>query len=266
MSGRRHPRRPLFLCLVALTVGASMHLTQGNAAGADASSRSKPGWIISESRVASARRYALSRQGLVAFSVLDSGGRLRGLRGAVTFPSASVVKAMLLVSVLRHTGARHLSEVQHARLQPMIEESNNADAVAVWEDEVGRSGLEAVGRAARMTHLSADEPLFNTQLTTNDQARFFYVIDKLVPPTHRRYARHLLASIVPWQRWGIAPVAERLGLRIFFKGGWREGIVHQSALLERDHQRVSLSILTSGDPSMAYGEETLSGIAERLLA
>jgi hypothetical protein len=42
--------------------------------------------------------------------------------------------------------------------------------------------------------------------------------------------------------------------------------VHQAALLERDGRRISLAILTSGEPSMSYGEATLAGIAARVLA
>ena len=80
-----------------------------------------------------------------------------------------------------------------------------------------------------------------------------------------RYARRLLSSIVSWQRWGIAPVAKAHRMKAFFKGGWRSGIVHQVALLERGRRRIALAVLTSGEPSMAYGEQTIEGIARRVL-
>ena len=66
------------------------------------------------------------------------------------------------------------------------------------------------------------------------------------------------------QRWGIAPVARLRRLRIFFKGGWRTGITHQVALLERGRQRIALAILTRS-PSIPYGEETIERIARRVL-
>jgi hypothetical protein len=67
------------------------------------------------------------------------------------------------------------------------------------------------------------------------------------------------------QRWGIAPVARRERMKIFFKGGWRTGITHQVALLERRDRRLALAVLTSGSPSIAYGEETIERIARRIL-
>jgi hypothetical protein len=107
--------------------------------------------------------------------------------------------------------------------------------------------------------------LFDAQLTAADQAHFFLRIDKLVPRAHRAYARALLSSIVPEQSWGIAPVGRRRHYRVFFKGGWRTGITHQVALLERNGRRVALAVLTRS-PGMGYGEATISGIATRVLA
>jgi hypothetical protein len=62
-----------------------------------------------------------------------------------------------------------------------------------------------------------------------------------------------------------ASPARRKRIKIFFKGGWRSGITHQVALLERRGRRVALAVLTSGSPSMAYGVETVERIAARAL-
>jgi hypothetical protein len=78
---------------------------------------------------------------------------------------------------------------------------------------------------------------------------------------------HLLNTITPSQRWGIARVRPP-GWRLYFKGGWGSGtgwVDHQTALLTRGAQRVSVSILTFEDGSHPYGEQTLQGIAARLL-
>jgi hypothetical protein len=199
----------------------------------------------------------------VAFAVLDERGRLRGLNRAVRFPSASVVKAMLLVARLRDVGSGHLTAADRALLEPMITQSDNNAAITI-HTLVGDAGLHRVARAANLRYFATTGALFNTRLTAADMARFLLRIDLLVPATHRRYARRLLSGIVGSQRWGIAPVASAHGIKIFFKGGWRTGIVHQVALLEKGGRRISLAIFTSGE-SMADGQVTVAGIARRVL-
>jgi hypothetical protein len=213
--------------------------------------------------VARARAWAAGRDGAPAFAVLDEDGNLRGLRLHVRYPSASVVKAMLLVAELRHLRGRPVPGSERALLGPMIRISDNPAARAVF-DQVGRAGLDALARRAGMRDFSLPA-LFDAQLTAADQARFFLRIDKLVPRRHRAYARALLSSIVPAQSWGIAPVGRGRRYRVFFKGGWRPGIIHQVALLERGGRRVALAVLTRS-PRMAYGEATIAGIAARVLA
>ena len=105
--------------------------------------------------------------------------------------------------------------------------------------------------------------LFEARITAADQARLFLRIDRLVPARHRAYARALLAGIVGPQRWGIAPVAPRAPLRRLLQGAaGARGSSHQAALLERDGRRVALAVLTSGEPTVAYGQATLAGVAD----
>jgi hypothetical protein len=214
--------------------------------------------------IAEAVRYARTRTGTVAFAVLDERGRLRGLRRTLRFPSASVVKAMLMVAVLRRVGDGHLSDAERDLLARMITVSDN-DAASVIYAQVGGAGLRSVARAAGAKRFVDVGNWADAQLTAADQARFFLRVDRLVPAAHRRYARRLLSSIVSWQRWGIPPAARAHGMKVFFKGGWRTGIVHQVALLERGGQRIALAVLTSGEPSTGYGEQTIEGIARRVL-
>jgi hypothetical protein len=220
--------------------------------------------LATSAGIDAARRYAKSRAGTVAFAVLDEKGRLRGLNRTVQFPSASVVKAMLLVAVLRRTGSGHLAPGMAATLKAMITVSDNNAASAVYA-QVGGDGLRAVARAAHAKRFVDVGNWADARLTAADQARFFFNIDKLVPPTHRQFALDLLSSIVGRQRWGIAAVVSRHGLKVYFKGGWRTGITHQVALLQRGGRRIALAVLTSGEPSMDYGEQTIEGIAARVL-
>jgi hypothetical protein len=215
--------------------------------------------------VASARRFVRGRKGLVAFAVIDTRGRLRGLHVHRSYRSASVTKAMLLVAYLRRH--RQLDPRARGLLGEMVRESDNDAASAIY-GQVGDAGLLEVGRRAGMTRLRPAGAWSETWITAADQARFFKRVRRLTPPRHRRYALRLLSSIVPYQRWGV-PRAVPKGFHVYFKGGWRPEaagrLVHQAALVERGKLRVSIAVLTTGDPGHSYGAQTIERIAARLL-
>ncbi len=220
-------------------------------------------------RIEAARTYAENRAGLVAFAVVDERGRLHGYRVSAVAPSASVLKAMLLVAYLRKASVRDrpLTDRERALLGPMIRRSDNAAASTVL-GLVGRSGVMRLARVTGMTHFRLVTPIWGlSQITPRDQAHYFHHIDRYVPSRHRHYAMHLLATIVPSQRWGIAKVAPE-GWNLYFKGGWGSGtglVDHQVALLRLGKVRVSLCITTRFNPDHEYGKRTLRGVAARLV-
>jgi hypothetical protein len=220
--------------------------------------------LVAPGGIDEAQRFARRRVGTVGFAVARVGGRIRGVNVNHRFYSASAVKAMLALAVLRAAPDRDLTAEERGLLRPMITASDNAAARTVYA-RVGSGALYRIARAAGMTRFDVGFNWADALLTAHDQARLFLRIDRLAPRRHRAYLRGLLGSIVSWQRWGIAPVAEERGFHIMFKGGWRTGIFHQVALLERDGRRVALAVLTSGT-DQGYGRETQAGIAARVLS
>jgi hypothetical protein len=219
-------------------------------------------------RVSAAAAYAKTRAGVESFAVVDKRGKLHGYRVDLVARSASVFKAMLLVTYLRQASVRDrpLYASDRRLLEPMIRWSDNATATTI-RNRVGAAAIYRLARLAGMTRFRLRYPWGFTEITARDQARFFFRIDRYVPRRHRVYARRLLTTIVSSQRWGIAAVRPR-GWRIFFKGGWGSGsgaVTHQVALLERGDERVSVAILTRLNPSHRYGAWTVRGIAGRLL-
>jgi hypothetical protein len=218
--------------------------------------------------IARARRYLARRSGRTAFAVIDSAGRLHGVRMHEQFASASVVKAMLLVAYLRRLAARGagLDAGSRARLYPMIHVSDNGAASAIF-GVVGQGGLRQLARSAAMTHFTPSGIWGATMITAADQARFFYKQQRLTPRRFRRYARGLLSGIAHEQSWGI-PSAARPRWKVFFKGGWNpaRGRVHQVARLQRGSRRIAIAVLQDNTPSMGYGEVTIAGATRRLLA
>ena len=218
--------------------------------------------------VSAAVKFALQRRGTIAFAIRTR-TRIWGWHRTLGFPSASVVKAMLLVAYLNESSVRgrRLSAYERELLSSMIRWSDNDAATSVLA-LVGSRGLHLVAYRSNMRFFTPVEGIWGTStITAADQVRFLFRIDRLIPRRHRGYAMQLLASIVPWQRWGVAQVRPK-GWKLYFKGGWQPGttwVNHQVALLKRGPRRVSIAILTEYNESHEYGTETLRGIAARLL-
>jgi beta-lactamase class A len=213
-----------------------------------------------------ARTYAAGRPGTVAFAVRTE-KEFWGSDADRTFPSASVLKAMLLVAYARHARSRGLTLAERRLLSPMIRRSDNAAASTIFV-RVAPAGLRRLARAAHMSNFTPATPIWgNARITARDQTRFFLRIDRLLPPRHRAYGLRLLRAIVPSQRWGIGRL-KLSGWRVHFKGGWGSGTGatdHQVALLTRGDTRLAVAVLTSANGSHATGKATLEGAFRRLL-
>jgi hypothetical protein len=219
--------------------------------------------------VKSARHYAESREGQISFHVRTERGRW-SYDADRTVPSASVIKAMLMIAYLnrREIRDRPLIRADHRLLDPMIRRSDNVAATRV-RDIVGDRALRRLARRAGMTRFATNPIWGLSRITARDQTRLWLRLESFVPPRHRDAAMELLRTIVPGQRWGLGRLAYPPGWELFFKGGWGSGtglVEHQVALLRRGTERVALAILTTGSPSHAYGKRTLRGVAARLLA
>ena len=130
---------------------------------------------------------------------------LWGWHRTATVPSASVLKAMLLVAYLDRPGVRGrpLTKADFRLIGPMIRRSDNAAATRVL-GIVGPGGVYRVARAAGMRRFSLAPVIWGaSRIDASDQTRFFLHVDRRVVARHRSTALHLLSSIVPSQRWGI---------------------------------------------------------------
>jgi hypothetical protein len=219
--------------------------------------------------VIAAAHYLSRRAGTTAFAIYDNKHKSAGLNTRLRFHTASVVKSMLLVAYLQTLAAEHrgLGSESTGLLYPMIHSSDNDAASAIFAI-VGESGLERVARESHMNDFEPSAAWGLTEVSASDLAHFFYIQDRLIPRRFDGYARWLFSHIEASESWGIPPAGRPNGFEVFFKGGWLpeiEGLVNQAARLERGRDTFGMAVLTREDPSMGYGEETLEGVAARLV-
>ena len=222
----------------------------------------------SGSAIAAAVHYLDSRGGSTGLAVVDSQGHLSGVRLHEHFRTASVVKAMMLVAYLQMLDTRHrgLNAGDRALLYPMIHVSDNNAASAV----LAAVGGDALARVAHQAGMSDYAPGVGwwafTQTSAADQARLFAALGQLIPSQFYGYARGLLSGVESSQSWGVPAVA-RPRWQVFFKGGWlpMEKVFNQVARLERPGVSFTVAVLTAGEPSMAYAEQTIEGVTGALL-
>ncbi|HEX4466598.1 MAG TPA: serine hydrolase [Solirubrobacteraceae bacterium] len=247
----------------------SFEATPGNGPGWEAEADGRTlATFPSRTDVAAAVRYLDGRAGRSSLAVADTSGRISGVRLRSHFETASVIKVMFLTAFLQRLAAdgRGLSAHDERLLEPMIHISDNDAASAVLE-AVGEPAVERVAREAGMRDYKPGVGWWAfSQTSASDQVRMALALERLIPPQFYGYARGLMANIEPEQSWGFPPVA-RPRWQVFFKTGAlpSRGLFNEVALLERPGVRFAAAVLTDGDPSQSYGEETIAGVARALL-
>ncbi len=215
---------------------------------------------------------AQRRSGRVAFAIANSDGKIvASYRPNQRFHSASITKAMLLVAALRDHAARDLPDGLRAELGPMIRQSDNAAANAVFA-RVRAAGVNDVADAAGMRSLDLDtsDPVYrlgHSLISAGDQARLWSRILTLVPERHRAYATQLLSTV--GATWGI-PEAAGAGALVLSKAGWHpedDGwTVVQGAQIQTAAGAIGIVVLSDGQPDEAYGHDTIKRVAAALLS
>jgi hypothetical protein len=208
--------------------------------------------------------WAARRAGVVAVAVIDSRGHLYGYHPWRRFTTASVVKAMILVTYLRQH--RTVSPAMRSVLTRMITVSDNSAADLTYR-LVGRSAVQRLAHLAHMRSFTAGGAWIVSRVAPADMARFFRDMEQYIPSRHRRFANGLLSHIVSFQSWGIPAAAEASGYRVYFKPGWLGAwiLANEAARLERKRVTIGLAVFTDDNPSSSYGKETIAGVTARLL-
>lgn len=173
------------------------------------------------------RTYLNSRPGAVGVAV-----RLPGTGKSWTYTktssrnvTASIVKVQIMAAVMMNAqnAGRSLTSWEKSQMSPMIRNSDNNAATALFNHIGGRTGLDRAASRLGMTATTADP--YNhwglTSTTAADQAKLmehFARPSARLNSTNRSYGLSLMRNINSSQRWGVSagPPSGRVAL----KNGW----------------------------------------------
>jgi beta-lactamase class A len=185
-----------------------------------------------------------------------------------------VVKVTILGALLRKALDQHryLTSTEADEAYAMITRSDNAAASVLW-DELGHGYLQHFLDLAGMTQtvLGPDGYWGLTQITAYDQIKLLRLLlnkNPVLDRASRRYARSLMAQVIPSQRWGV-PAGAPAGLTVHVKNGWlprptHGWRIHSIGFFTGSGAGYSIVVLTQDNPTMDYGVSTIQRIARAI--
>jgi hypothetical protein len=213
------------------------------------------------------------RSGQIAIAVESlPAGRLYWYHPGIREQTASIMKVDILETLLHQAVVAHqpLSEQTESLAQGMIENSNNDDAQDLWDQEGGASAVASYNAAARLTATTPNAAGYwgLTWTTAPDQIA---LLKQLVTPHGlldrgaQDYQLGLMSNVESDQRWGVSggvPSSARIAL----KNGWLplsggDWQVNSVGRIRGDRRWYVIAVLTNGDPTEAYGIDTIEAIS-----
>jgi hypothetical protein len=257
---------------VAMTAGAPVASARGltpRAASAICTSATRPKLAARISR--GVERALDGRSSAVGLTAADPRlGLTCAYHRAWHFDSASAIKATIISALIfKKHGVSHLTSAQRSLAWLMITQSNNDAATDLWY-ETGYSSMKRFLAAAGMSHTRLDWNAWGlSQLTAQDELKLLQVLTtagKVLSSASRGYILWLMTQVIPSQRWGV-PDGAPAGLKVSVKNGWLPdpdtGKWHVNSIgaFRGTDVGYQIVILTSGNPTWAYGIDTIEAAA-----
>jgi beta-lactamase class A len=228
-------------------------------------------------RISRRIRTAMTKRSSIVGVTADD--RITGLTCAFQpdrhFYSASVVKATILAALLRKLMVKHqfLSKAQAALATKMITVSDNNAASALWA-QVGRGNMQHFLNLARMsqTVLGPGGAWGLTQLTAHDELLLLKLLtskNSVLDAASRNYELSLMARVIRSERWGV-PAGAPADVTVHVKNGWlpypvsSDWHINSIGSFSGHHHNYMIVVLTTRNPTMAYGVDTVQRIAEAI--
>lgn len=184
-----------------------------------------PGTVIAFPYQKELSNYLASRRGEVSIAMREHGQSRIHLftKGATSYITASVVKMSIMETVMVQAVAkgRGLTDWELEQLSPMIRNSSNEAATALWKHVGKGPGVSRAIRSMGARHTTFDKAgrWGLTSTTPVDQvvlADHVFRANPIIPDSMRATARKLMGSVESDQQWGMTA-----GMSTFYvKNGW----------------------------------------------
>jgi len=225
--------------------------------------------------------YVDGREGTVTAAVEDlSTGQTWTLHPGVAEATASIVKVDIMESLLAKSTAtgQPLTAEEQAELTPMIEESDNDSATALWDAAGGAAGIGAFNATIGLTDTTPSPCLVCTGfewpgwgLTTTTASDQLTLLDHLVSandelgPSERQETLGLMEAVESSEDWGVSAGVPS-GTTVALKNGWvplQNGLwqVNSIGWIDGDRHDYLIAVLDEGNPDEQYGIDTIEQIS-----
>lgn len=192
------------------------------------------------------------------------------------FQTASIVKVDILETLLYDAILAHapLDAADAALAQTMIEASSDTAAQTLWDELGGSTGVGRFDALAGLSQTSLDTSGYWGESLTA-AADQIALLRQLVEPgslldaASQRYGLSLMENIDSGQNWGVT-AGVPAGVTVALKNGWMpitndaDWEINSIGWIDGDGRDYLVAVLTSGDPSEAYGITTIEDIASRV--
>jgi hypothetical protein len=217
------------------------------------------------------RGYLHSRIGDIAIGVENLRTDRTYLRnGGAEQDTASIIKVDILETLLYQLHGKPIPGAELPTAVAMIEDSDNDDATALWDQDGGAPGVAAFDRRVGMRQTTPNVAWGLTTTTVGDQLKLLdELLDKraLIDSAAQRFALGLMESVTSSQAWGVSGgVPSRMSVALKngwlpFGDGWH---VNSIGRIRGDGRWYLIAVMTSDDPSEAYGVDTVNAISSRV--
>jgi len=210
----------------------------------------------------------------VSVSVFDfRSGTTYQYAPAEHFDAASTVKLQILGTALYRAQQHHrwLTPYERSEAVPMIEDSDNTAADALWANVGAAPSVQRFDDLVPMLNTRVSFAWGLTQITAPDCVRLvrrYVTPNSLLDSRSRLYGRSLMEHVTPSQRWGISGGVPA-GATVALKNGWlpqpsTAWTINSMGWVHGHGRNYAIAVLTDQNSSMGHGISTIEGISARV--